>query len=137
MRALLRVLFVLVVLGALSGCSDSEREARKAECADWVSEHRGGSCRQTYAELEEEAARDEADYQAWKYMEEQKRNSGSSSRSTTNAGVFDPPSVYNGGDLDCEDFGSRSEAQAYLEANPADADYLDGDGDGLACEWGT
>jgi hypothetical protein len=49
----------------------------------------------------------------------------------------DDSSVYRGRDLDCGDFGSRAEAQAYLEANPADADYLDGDGDGVACEWGT
>jgi hypothetical protein len=40
----------------------------------------------------------------------------------------------NGGGLDCEDFGSRPEAQSYLEANPADADSLDGDGDGFACK---
>jgi hypothetical protein len=48
---------------------------------------------------------------------------------------YDQPNVYNGGDLDCEDFNAKAEAQAYLEANRGDADYLDGDG--VACEWGT
>jgi hypothetical protein len=42
----------------------------------------------------------------------------------------------NGG-LDCVDFGSRSEAQAYLDAHPWDPYYLNGDGNGIACEWWT
>jgi beta-lactamase superfamily II metal-dependent hydrolase len=39
-----------------------------------------------------------------------------------------------GGDLDCADFTSQEEAQAVLEANPEDPNYLDGEGDGVACE---
>ena len=38
------------------------------------------------------------------------------------------------GDLDCGDFATREEAQAVLDANPDDPNYLDGDGDGEACE---
>ncbi len=37
-------------------------------------------------------------------------------------------------DLDCADFGSREEAQAALDADPADPSDLDADGDGIACE---
>ena len=36
-------------------------------------------------------------------------------------------------DLNCEDFGSREEAQAVLDADPSDPNRLDADGDGLAC----
>jgi hypothetical protein len=39
------------------------------------------------------------------------------------------------GDLDCSDFATREEAQAILDANPGDPNYLDGEGDGVACEW--
>lgn len=39
-----------------------------------------------------------------------------------------------GGDLDCADFDTREEAQVVLDANPDDPNYLDGDGDGVACE---
>ena len=38
------------------------------------------------------------------------------------------------GDLDCGDFETQQEAQAVLDANPDDPNYLDGDGDGEACE---
>lgn len=38
-------------------------------------------------------------------------------------------------DMDCKDFGSQREAQAYFEANgPGDPDRLDRDNDGIACE---
>lgn len=38
-------------------------------------------------------------------------------------------------DMDCNDFGSQREAQAYFEANgPGDPDSLDRDNDGIACE---
>jgi hypothetical protein len=38
-------------------------------------------------------------------------------------------------DIDCKDFGSQREAQAYFEANgPGDPDGLDRDNDGIACE---
>ena len=43
-------------------------------------------------------------------------------------------------DMDCADFGSHAEAQAYFEANGGSSSYnfdlLDADGDGLACELG-
>lgn len=38
------------------------------------------------------------------------------------------------GDLDCKDFKYQEEAQAVLNANPADPHNLDGDGNGIACE---
>jgi competence protein ComEC len=38
------------------------------------------------------------------------------------------------GDLDCADFANREEAQAVLDADPSDPNYLDGEGDGVACE---
>lgn len=37
-------------------------------------------------------------------------------------------------DHDCADFASQSEAQAALDADPADPERLDADGDGVACE---
>ncbi len=38
-------------------------------------------------------------------------------------------------DLDCADFATHDEAQAYYDAHPADIDGLDGyDNDGVACE---
>jgi len=37
-------------------------------------------------------------------------------------------------DKDCIDFATHAQAQAYFEAHPGDPDYLDGDGDGVACE---
>ena len=38
------------------------------------------------------------------------------------------------GNLDCGDFGTRAEAQAHLDADPADPDGLDGNNDAIACE---
>jgi peptidoglycan hydrolase-like protein with peptidoglycan-binding domain len=38
-------------------------------------------------------------------------------------------------DLDCSDFATQEEAQAYYEGQVGDPDDLDRDGDGLACEW--
>jgi len=38
---------------------------------------------------------------------------------------------------DCSDFASHADAQAYYESHPADWDWLDGDNDGIACEWGV
>lgn len=35
---------------------------------------------------------------------------------------------------DCDDFATRDEAQAVLDADPSDRDNLDADGDGIACE---
>jgi hypothetical protein len=118
MRPLLRLIVALTVLGAVVGCADSEMEARKAECAEWVPEHRGGSCAKTWAEVEEDYLFDLAEEQARRHEEE---------RVGRSAGNY----------LDCEDFASRADAQAYLDSNPHDPNYLDGDGDGIACEWGT
>lgn len=39
-----------------------------------------------------------------------------------------------GGDLDCADFATQEEAQRVLEQDPSDPNYLDGEGDGVACE---
>lgn len=40
----------------------------------------------------------------------------------------------SGGDLDCDDFDSRSEAQEVLDEDSDDPNNLDADGDGTACE---
>lgn len=37
-------------------------------------------------------------------------------------------------DLDCASFDTHEEAQRVLEQDPSDPNYLDGDGDGVACE---
>jgi hypothetical protein len=37
-------------------------------------------------------------------------------------------------DLDCANFATQQEAQAELERDPSDPNYLDADGDGVACE---
>lgn len=39
-----------------------------------------------------------------------------------------------GGDLNCADFTTQQEAQRVLEQDPSDPNYLDGEGDGVACE---
>jgi hypothetical protein len=48
----------------------------------------------------------------------------------------EPETRARGPDLDCRDFASHAEAQAFFEDNdPAeDPHRLDGDGDGYACE---
>jgi hypothetical protein len=38
------------------------------------------------------------------------------------------------GDLDCGHFPTQEEAQAVLDADPSDPNYLDAEGDGIACE---
>jgi micrococcal nuclease len=47
-----------------------------------------------------------------------------------------PPSAGSGGDtnLDCASFATQEEAQKVLRQDPSDPNYLDGDGDGVACE---
>jgi micrococcal nuclease len=57
--------------------------------------------------------------------------SGSESRS-----VGGSASAGSGGDtnLDCASFAYQEEAQRVLKQNPSDPNYLDGDGDGVACE---
>lgn len=40
----------------------------------------------------------------------------------------------SGRDLDCSDFPSRRAAQAALNSNPRDPNFLDADHDGIACE---
>jgi micrococcal nuclease len=47
-----------------------------------------------------------------------------------------PPSGGSGGDinLDCASFATQEEAQRVLRQDPSDPNYLDGDGDGVACE---
>lgn len=39
-------------------------------------------------------------------------------------------------DVNCDDFSSASDAQAYYEEDRSDPADLDRDGDGYACEWG-
>jgi hypothetical protein len=45
-----------------------------------------------------------------------------------------PPAPDSSGDLNCSDFSTQEEAQAVLNGDPGDPNYLDGDGDGIACE---
>ena len=45
-----------------------------------------------------------------------------------------PPPPPSGGDLDCADFSSQTEAQAVYDTDPSDPNGLDGDSDGEACE---
>lgn len=49
---------------------------------------------------------------------------------------YQSPSAGDGGDsnLDCAGFETHEEAQRVLEEDPSDPNYLDGDGDGVACE---
>ncbi len=57
--------------------------------------------------------------------------SGSESQS-----VGGSASAGSGGDsnLDCASFATQEEAQRVLREDPSDPNYLDGDGDGVACE---
>jgi micrococcal nuclease len=59
--------------------------------------------------------------------------SGSESESSP---ASQPPSAGNSADsnLDCAGFETHEEAQRVLEQDPSDPHYLDGDGDGVACE---
>jgi micrococcal nuclease len=49
---------------------------------------------------------------------------------------YESPSAGSGADsnLDCANFDTHEEAQRVLEEDPSDPNYLDGDGDGVACE---
>jgi micrococcal nuclease len=49
---------------------------------------------------------------------------------------YESPSAGSGADsnLDCAGFATHEEAQRVLEQDPSDPHYLDGDGDGVACE---
>lgn len=59
---------------------------------------------------------------------EPESSSASQSASATNAsGAVDR-------NLDCTSFATHEEAQRVLEQDPSDPHYLDGDGDGVACE---
>lgn len=40
-----------------------------------------------------------------------------------------------GSDKDCRHFDTQRAAQSYFESRPGDPDNLDGDNDGIACEW--
>lgn len=136
MRGLMRVVVALVALSALVGCSAMEEQTKAppSGCAEWVDDREGGYCGKTEAEAQREY------YDSLNHSRSSGGESGSSfsqSSDPSETDSSDQSPVYRGSDLDCENFGSRAEAQAYLEAHPADADYLDGDGDGVACEWGT
>ena len=43
------------------------------------------------------------------------------------------PSSFN--DVDCRDFATQAEAQAFFKAHPGDPYWLDFDQDGIACEF--
>jgi competence protein ComEC len=48
--------------------------------------------------------------------------------------VQEPEPAPSGGDLNCSDFAIQEEAQAVLDSDASDPNYLDGEGDGVACE---
>ena len=65
----------------------------------------------------------------------------SSISSNNSGGTLQPDTDYSTtrdastGDMDCSDFSTHEEAQAYFEsAGPGDPNGLDRDGDGIACE---
>jgi hypothetical protein len=125
----------LIVLVTVMGCSAmQERPVRHAGCANWIDDNEGGFCAETDAEADRKHRSSLGDGGGGSGGV---GSSSSVSSGSTGGSSSQQSSVYSGGDLDCDDFASRAEAQAYLEANSADADYLDGDGDGIACEWGT
>jgi micrococcal nuclease len=58
-----------------------------------------------------------------------------SSSGATDAGVTRPGAAESGTEnLDCADFETQEEAQEIFDEDPSDPHYLDGDGDGVACE---
>lgn len=62
---------------------------------------------------------------------------GSTGHSVSKVPLVPPPALLRlaAGDVDCGDFSSQAEAQAFFEANgPGDPHGLDRDKDGLACE---
>jgi hypothetical protein len=59
--------------------------------------------------------------------------SGSESESPVASQSASPGSGGNS-NLDCASFETHEEAQRVLEQDPSDPHYLDGDGDGVACE---
>lgn len=65
----------------------------------------------------------------------QPRPQPSSNQSKSKAD-FDPQEYLGQGNrYDCKHFEYRWQAQAVLEADRSDPNWLDGDKDGLACEW--
>ena len=53
-----------------------------------------------------------------------------SASSTNLVSNFARRDIYN-----CIDFGTQERAQRFYELDPSDPNHLDGDSDGLACEW--
>jgi hypothetical protein len=56
--------------------------------------------------------------------------------STASGGTGFDPTAYigHGNRYNCSDFQSQADAQAVLRADPSDANRLDGDRNGIACE---
>ena len=62
------------------------------------------------------------------------RSAAASSLLLTAALSFGFSGTASAADLNCSDFATRAEAQAVLDADPADPNNLDSDNDGIACE---
>ena len=60
--------------------------------------------------------------------------SSGSGTSTGSSDSSNSASSSNPNEYNCSDFETQSEAQAVLERDPSDPNYLDGEGDGIACE---
>lgn len=125
MRGLMRVVCLIVILVALMGCSAlEEQEVSHPGCFTWVDDREGGYCAETDAGANR------------RYRDSLDRGESSSEGDGPSSSSRIDRSSSSGG-LDCDDFTSRAAAQEYLDSRPPDAAYLDGDNDGVACEWGT
>ena len=59
---------------------------------------------------------------------------GGTTQQPTTPTQYAQPQTPTQGDLDCADFASQAEAQAFYNADPSDPNGLDADDDGIACE---
>ena len=134
MRWLVRAVAAMVVLGAVAGCNTAGQQAERqasekpANCLVWLEDEAGGYCDEYSTGANDHPEADDDHIEFLERMEEDMRRDAETNVNGASS---------SGGTLDCVDFGSQSQAQASLDADPSDPHYLDGDGDGDACEWGT
>lgn len=67
-------------------------------------------------------------------VSERPQAAGQTPETTPEPGPAAEPGAGSSNDLNCSDFGTQEEAQAILDRDPVDPNYLDGDGDDIACE---
>ena len=119
-RNFLRVTFSVVVAFSLAGCATQSPYRAATPTPGGNAGHLGSDPGSSYFN---DTGRDRRDYSGW-YDPPPDERSGADlgARSAHGAG------------LDCGDFSTQEDAQAVLDADPSDPNYLDGDGDGIACE---